>query len=97
MQRMHVWAGLAMAARALGVPQDRVAAAGDSYSDVSMLEWAGLGIAMANAVQECKAAADIIAPANTEDGLAWAIERYVLPALPTSPLPPGDRVPTDSE
>lgn len=70
--------GLAKAAEALGIDRSRVAAAGDSYSDISMIEWAGLGIAMANGVDECKAAADVVAPPNGEDGLAWAIEQYVL-------------------
>jgi len=70
--------GLAKTAQALGIDRSRVAAAGDSYSDISMIRWAGLGIAMANGVDPCRAAADVVAPSNSENGLAWAIEQYVL-------------------
>jgi len=64
---------------ALGIPRERIAAAGDSFNDVEMVQWAGLGIAMGNAVDELKAVADVIAPSCDEDGLAWAIERHILP------------------
>ena len=47
-------------------------------NDISMLRWAGLGIAMANAPENVKAAADVIAPACDEDGAAWAMEKYLL-------------------
>lgn len=70
--------GLAKTAQALGIDRSRVAAAGDSYSDISMIQWAGLGIAMANGVEPCKAVADVVAPPSSDNGLAWAIEQYVL-------------------
>ena len=53
-------------------------AIGDGENDISMLRWAGLGIAMANAPENVKAAADVIAPACDEDGAAWAMEKYLL-------------------
>jgi hydroxymethylpyrimidine pyrophosphatase-like HAD family hydrolase len=53
-------------------------AVGDQDNDVSMIAWAGLGVAMGNASPEAKAVADVIAPSLEADGAAWAIERYVL-------------------
>ena len=55
-----------------------VMAMGDSESDLEMLRRAGLGIAVDNSPDEVKRAALHIAPANDADGVAWAIERFVL-------------------
>jgi len=60
------------------VNRSEVMAIGDSGNDVSMLEWAGVGVAMGNAPQNVKAAADSIAPTQDNDGAAWAIETYAL-------------------
>ena len=60
------------------VDRKDVMAIGDSGNDVSMLEWAGLGVAMGNAPDHVKAAADAIAPSQEEDGVAWAIETHAL-------------------
>jgi hypothetical protein len=54
---------------------------GDSGNDVSMLEWAGLGVAMGNASPEALAAADWIAPDIEHAGVAAVIEQYILPSL----------------
>ena len=48
--------------------------AGDAKNDIELLRWAGLGIAMGNAVPEAKLAADWTTTSNHEDGLALAIE-----------------------
>jgi len=69
---------LARLARWLGVVREQVMALGDSGNDAAMVEWAGVGVAMGNAVSATLAAADVIAPTFEEDGAAWAIERYVL-------------------
>lgn len=71
-------AGLARAAEILGIPRGETIAIGDGENDISMLRWAGLGIAMANAPDNVKAAADVIAPVCDEDGAAWAMEKYLL-------------------
>ena len=71
-------AGLARVAAILGIPREETIAIGDGENDISMLRWAGLGIAMANAPENVKAAADVIAPACDEDGAAWAMEKYLL-------------------
>ncbi|MBN1933997.1 MAG: HAD family phosphatase [Anaerolineae bacterium] len=69
---------LARLACRLGIDQAQVMALGDSGNDRSMVAWAGVGVAMGNALAEVKAVADVIAPPQAEDGAAWAIERYVL-------------------
>ena len=70
--------GLAHLCRLLGVAPDRVMAVGDGDNDVSMLRFAGLGVAMGNAVPEARRAARAVTAANDKDGLAQAVERYVL-------------------
>lgn len=62
----------------LGVAPEETVAMGDSESDLGMLEWAGLGVAMANGSDAAKRAALHIAPPNDADGAAWAIDRFVL-------------------
>ena len=68
-------------ARLLGIRTRQIIAAGDSYNDLPLLEACGLGIAMGNAASELKAAADYVAPSVDDDGLAVAIEEFVLPRL----------------
>ena len=60
------------------IAQGEVMAVGDGSNDADMLSWAGLGVAMGNGTPEAQAAADVIAPPFEQDGLAWAIERYIL-------------------
>ena len=58
----------------LGLTLDNCAAFGDGLNDLSMIEAAGLGVAMSNAVPAVKAAASRIAPSNDEDGVAVVLE-----------------------
>jgi Cof subfamily protein (haloacid dehalogenase superfamily) len=51
---------------------------GDNDNDVSMIKYAGLGIAMGNGNEHAKEAADFITLSNEEDGVAYAIEKFVL-------------------
>ncbi len=60
------------------IPREQVIAIGDQDNDRSMIEWAGLGIAMGNAIDSVKALAGFVAPSADEDGAAVAIERFVL-------------------
>lgn len=64
--------------RVLGISNAETFAAGDGANDIPLLEAAGIAIAMGNAVEGLKNVADVIAPTVDDDGLAWAIERYVL-------------------
>lgn len=72
--------GVALAALAehLGIIQEDVMAIGDSFNDLEMLLYAGTGVAMGNARPEIKEQANIVTVSNEEDGVAEAIERYVL-------------------
>lgn len=70
--------GLGTVCRLLGVEMAQVMALGDSGNDLSSLTAAGLGVAMGDAPEEVKAAADAVTASNREDGAALAIERYVL-------------------
>lgn len=62
----------------LGIPQRAVMAVGDSFNDVAMLEYAGIGVAVKNAPEAVKQVADCVVATNEEGGVAEAIERYVL-------------------
>lgn len=62
------------------VPSERVMAIGDSRNDVPMLRWAGLGIAMGNALPEVRQSVRYVTATNDEDGVALAIERFALAA-----------------
>jgi Cof subfamily protein (haloacid dehalogenase superfamily) len=71
-------AGLAWLLERLGVPQTEVLAIGDAENDIEMLRMAGIGVAVGNAMQAVKEAADVIVAGNDEDGVAEAVERFVL-------------------
>jgi Cof subfamily protein (haloacid dehalogenase superfamily) len=69
---------LAFLANYYNIPQSEVMAIGDQDNDIEMIAWAGLGIAMGNASAGAKAVADVIAPPLSEEGAAWAIEKFIL-------------------
>ncbi|MCI5689472.1 MAG: Cof-type HAD-IIB family hydrolase [Clostridiales bacterium] len=62
----------------LGIAPDQVLAMGDGDSDLPLLQAAGLGVAMGNATDRLKAAADHVTASCDEDGVALAIETFVL-------------------
>jgi Cof subfamily protein (haloacid dehalogenase superfamily) len=66
-------------AEILGVSREETVAIGDGYNDVPMLEGAGLSIAMGNAPDDIKALCKAVTDDNNNDGVAKAIERYILP------------------
>ena len=59
----------------------RVLAIGDSRNDVPMLQWAGTGVAMANALPEVKQSVRFVTATNNQDGVALAIERFALEGI----------------
>ena len=61
----------------IGITRDDVICVGDGYNDVSMIRWAGLGVAMANARQPVKDAADRLTLSCDEDGVAALIEEII--------------------
>lgn len=70
--------GLRSVCRRLGIPLEETMAMGDNGNDVTMLQAAGLGVAVANAPPEVQQAADAVTASSEEDGAALAIERFVL-------------------
>lgn len=66
--------GLELVCAGLGIDRGDVIAFGDNNNDVEMLQWAGTGVAMGNALAEVKASADMIAPSNDEHGVSVVIE-----------------------
>ncbi|NLJ41752.1 MAG: HAD family phosphatase [Clostridiales bacterium] len=60
------------------IPKDEIIAIGDGHNDVSMIDYAGLGIAMKNAPEEVRNSADYVTATNDEDGVAQAIYKFVL-------------------
>lgn len=68
--------------KVLGIPAQAVAALGDSQTDMELLQWAGFSFAMGNALPPVQACAKGVAPANSQDGAAWAIREQILPRCP---------------
>ena len=62
----------------LNIQPSEIMAMGDANNDIEMLEFAGLGIAMGNASDYVKSLADAVTTSNEEDGVARAIEKYIL-------------------
>lgn len=70
--------GVGAIADYLGIEANEVIAMGDAENDHHMIEYAGLGVAMENAMEQTKAIANHIAASNNEDGVAKVIEEFVL-------------------
>jgi hydroxymethylpyrimidine pyrophosphatase-like HAD family hydrolase len=56
----------------------KIMAVGDSYNDMEMIKWAGLGVAMGNAPAEVKRVANYVTASNDEDGVAQALQYWIL-------------------
>lgn len=61
----------------LHISSHEVLVMGNSFNDIAMFEVAGLAIAMDNSPQEIKDAADFVTKSNNEDGVAYALDRYI--------------------
>jgi Cof subfamily protein (haloacid dehalogenase superfamily) len=59
-----------------GVDRSRILAIGNYYNDITMLQFAGMGIAMGNSPEEVKLAANAVARTNAEDGVARALREF---------------------
>ena len=73
--------GVARMGMMLGVEPSAMACVGDSYNDLPMFAACGLAIAMGGSPEEIKDAAALTVPPVEEDGLAYAIDRYILPRV----------------
>ena len=69
--------GIRDVCKVLGFGTEEVIAFGDAENDIPMLLAAGTGVAMGNAAQKVKAAADFITLSNNDDGIAAALEKYL--------------------
>ena len=70
-------AALQSALSKLGIEAKECIAFGDAGNDITMLQFAGVGVAMANAQEEVKAIADEITDDNNHDGIAKALLKYI--------------------
>lgn len=77
-QNVDKAASLKKVCEALNVTKDELIAFGDGFNDISMIEFAGLGVAMGNAQEPVKKAADLITLSNDEDGIYEVLKKYVL-------------------
>ena len=70
--------GLSRLADYLGIKQTEVMAVGDGDNDLDMIRYAGIGVAMENAIDDLKKAASFVTKDCDNDGIAYAIEKLVL-------------------
>ncbi|MFA9463231.1 MAG: Cof-type HAD-IIB family hydrolase [Velocimicrobium sp.] len=70
--------GLLVLGQLLGIEKNSIMAVGDSGNDIEMLQVVGLGVAMENSTQDVIEVADFVTKSNEEDGVACAIEHFVL-------------------
>lgn len=73
--------GLSILLDKTGMKPSELIAFGDGYNDTPMLQFAGMGVAMGNAAEEIKKAADFITKSNDDDGIAFALEKLILRPL----------------
>jgi Cof subfamily protein (haloacid dehalogenase superfamily) len=76
------WNALKSLANEWGIKPEEIMAIGDQGNDLSMIEHAGIGVAMGNAPDYVKQMANFVAPSIDQDGAAEAIERFVLSSFP---------------
>lgn len=63
----------------VGITKDDAICCGDGFNDMTMIQYAGVGVAMANAQESVKQAADFITKSNEEDGIVTVIEKFIFP------------------
>ncbi|MBM7711879.1 Cof-type HAD-IIB family hydrolase [Enterococcus xiangfangensis] len=73
--------GLSVLGKHLGIETHEMMALGDEANDLSMIDYAGMGVAMGNATDGVKVAANFITGTNQADGVAYAIQKFVFDEL----------------
>jgi Cof subfamily protein (haloacid dehalogenase superfamily) len=71
-------ASLELLLNRLQLSREELMACGDGFNDITMLQYAGLGVAMGNACKEAKEVSDYVTATNDEDGVAKAVDRFIL-------------------
>ena len=61
----------------IGLTPEQLICCGDGYNDITMIEFAGLGIAMENAQERVKSVADYITRSNDDNGILHVIEKFI--------------------
>jgi len=69
---------IAFLAQYWGIRQEEIVAFGDDINDIDLLAFAGVGVAMANAIETTRAAADEVCDSNEDDGVAKWLEEHIL-------------------
>ena len=69
---------LAVLLEKVGIRREEVIACGDGFNDLSMIRYAGLGVAMENAQPVVREAADFITLSNDQNGVAHVVEQFML-------------------
>lgn len=62
----------------VGLTRENTICCGDGYNDLTMIEYAGVGVAMANAQEMVKEKADYVTKSNDEDGIVQVIDEFIL-------------------
>jgi hydroxymethylpyrimidine pyrophosphatase-like HAD family hydrolase len=70
-------AGLEFVAEHLGFSRERTVAFGDGENDIELVDWAGYGVAVANANEVVKERADYVCPSVDDEGVARVLEAYL--------------------
>lgn len=68
--------GLQKIAAAFGIPKERIIAFGDENNDLEMIDYAGVGVAMGNAIPELKSIANYVTDTNENNGIGSFLEDY---------------------
>lgn len=71
-------ASLSLLLKVMGLFPKDLMACGDGWNDLPMIQFAGLGVAMANAVPQVRAAADFVTKDKDHDGVGLAVEKFIL-------------------
>lgn len=66
-----------------GLHREQLISCGDGYNDLTMIRYAGLGVAMGNAQESVKAAADYVTASNDNNGILKVIEKFIWGTAPT--------------
>lgn len=74
---MNKAVGLKKIAHYFDIPQDQIIAFGDEDNDLEMIDYAGVGVAMGNAIDELKSLAKHVTATNEEDGIGAFLEEYL--------------------
>lgn len=77
-KNVNKWIAIQELLKNINIKENEVIAIGDNFNDISMIQNAGLGVAMNNGAPIAKEVATVIAPSNDEDGVALILERYIL-------------------